>query len=111
MRKEFEEGAIKSDKLLSYKNNKFFNDDDMHASASITVNYLNGGKQRTVYELIKQDGVWKITRDKIPSSTNGSIKENLNNINNRPSKAMIYEVQENVRKGNVGIAQPSTQPT
>jgi hypothetical protein len=111
MRKEFE-SAIKSDKLLSYKINKFFNDDDIHASASITIKFLNQGEQRSVNELIKENGVWKITRDMSPSSADGPLKQdNLNENDNRPSQAVIYQMQEDVRNGKVGTAQPSIQPS
>ncbi|MDR6549149.1 hypothetical protein [Paenibacillus qinlingensis] len=101
MRQEFEL-AMKSDQLLSYKIDKFFNDDDTHASASVTLHFLNQGEQRSVNELLKTTGVWKVIRE-VSSSTEDQLLHH-------PSQAVIYQVQEDVRKGKVGTARPSTQP-
>jgi bla regulator protein BlaR1 len=113
MRQEFEDGAIKGDKLLAYKIIKFFMDDETHASAAITITTLNEGEYRSVNELIKINGVWKIPRFAIStiSSADHIIKDDLNSIDNRPNKAQIYESEQNVNNGEVEQAQPSTGPT
>jgi bla regulator protein BlaR1 len=109
-REEFEAG-FNTDKLLSYKINKFFNDDDTHASASITLKLLNEGELRITNDLIKRDEVWKITRDKVASPSDSPQIETLNVNDNRPSQAVVYEIEKNISEGKVGVAQPSIQPT
>lgn len=107
-REEFETG-FNTDKLLSYKINKFFNDDETHASASITIKLLNEGEIRGVInELIKRDGIWKIAWPKVSSPSESPQIETINVNDNRPSQAAIYEDQF---REVVGVAQPSIQPT
>ncbi|NQX63064.1 hypothetical protein [Paenibacillus qinlingensis] len=107
---EFETG-INTDKLVSYKINKFFNEDETHASASITVKLLKEGERRVTNDLIKRDGVWKITRNKTPSPSESPHIETLDVYNNRASQAENYEIQRSIREGDIGFAQPSIQPT
>jgi len=109
-RLEFEKEYNK-DKLIAYTIDKFFMDDETHASAATTIELSNSGKIKSVSELIKINGAWKIPSifNHTIAATDSPTTDDLNSIDHRPSKAQIYESQERVNEELVQ-AQPSTGP-
>lgn len=107
------EGRSRQDRLLAYKIIKFFNDDDTHASAYLSLLTEKQGQWTSAYRLIKQDDVWKIYLGDYAPPVSPPVTEILdgNDPSRRPSLAESYQIEQEFSQGNIGYAVPSSPPS